>query len=63
MAKKIGKKVGNVIIMDKGHAISEKSGFRKALDAYGKGQKVETGEMVLDTSEKIYKYFKELKEA
>lgn len=63
MAKKIGKKVGNVIIMDKGHAISEKSGFRKALDTYGKNQRFETGKMVLDTPEKICEYFNELKEA
>ena len=59
----MAKKIGNVIIMDKGHAISESSGYRVALDAYGKGQKVETGEMVLDTPEKISKYFNELKEA
>lgn len=59
----MAKKTGNIIIMDKGRTISEKSGFRKALDAYGKGQKVETGEMVLDTPEKISKYLNELKEA
>lgn len=63
MASKKGKKVGNIIIMEKGHAISEKSGFRKALDTYGKNQSLKTGKMVLDTPEKIYEYLKELKEA
>lgn len=59
----MAKKTGNIIVMERGNFISENSGYRVALDAYGKGQKVETGEMVLDTPEKIYKYFKELKEA
>lgn len=63
MANKKGTKVGNVIIMEKGNAISENSGFRVALDAYGKKQKFKTGKMVLDTPQKIYEYLKELNEA
>lgn len=58
MAKKIGKKVGNVIIMDKGNYKSK--AFRFAIDSYEKGQKLETGPMVIDTPEKALKLWHEL---
>lgn len=57
----MAKKTSNVIVMEKGHAINEKSGYRVALDSYWKCQKTKTGKMVLDSPEKIEKYMKEAK--
>ena len=57
MAKKIGKKVGNVIVMDKGNYKSK--AFRFAIDSYV-GHKLETGPMVIDTPEKALKLWYEL---
>lgn len=54
----MAKKIGNVIIMDKGNYKSQ--AFRFASDSYVKGQKLETGPMVIDTPEKALKLWYEL---